>query len=98
MTPITTLCGHSPEPNIDKCEVKWALGSIAMKKAGGGDGIPTELVQILKNMLLKCCTQCASKYGKLSNGHRTGKCSFSFQYQRKEMPKNVKTITQSCSR
>ena len=53
MTQITTLCDHSPEPNIEKCEVKWALGSIAMNKASGGDGFPTELVQILKNDVVK---------------------------------------------
>ena len=40
------------EPDILKCEVKWALGSITMKKASGGDGIPAELSQILKD--LKC--------------------------------------------
>src|SRR5574341_964982 len=39
-------------------------------------------------MLLKCCTQYASKFGKLSSGHRTGKDQFSFQSQRKAMPKN----------
>ena len=39
------------EQDILKCEVKWALGSIAMNKASGGDGIPTELFQILKMML-----------------------------------------------
>ena len=38
-------------------------------------------------MLWKCCTQYASKFGKLSCGHRTGKCQFSFQSQRKTMPK-----------
>ena len=37
------------EPDILKCEVKWALGSIATSKASGGDGIPFELFQILKN-------------------------------------------------
>ena len=42
-------------------------------------------------MLLKCCTQYASKLGKLSSGHRTGKGQFSFQSQRKAMPKNVQT-------
>ena len=42
-------------------------------------------------MLLKCCTQYASKSGKLSSGHRTGKGQFSFQSQRKAMPKNVQT-------
>ena len=36
------------EPGILKCKVKWTLGSITMNKASGGDGIPVELVQILK--------------------------------------------------
>ena len=36
------------EPDILECEVKWALGSITMNKASGGDGIPVELFQILK--------------------------------------------------
>ena len=36
------------EPDIQKCEVKWALGSITMNKASAGDGIPVELFQILK--------------------------------------------------
>ena len=40
-------------------------------------------------MLWKCCTQYASTFGKLSSGHRTGKGQFSFQSQRKAMPKNV---------
>ena len=37
------------EPDILECEVRWALGSITMKKASGGDGIPVELFQILKD-------------------------------------------------
>ena len=45
-------------------------------------------------MLWKCCTQYASKFGKLSSGHRTGKGQFSFQSQRKAMPKNAHTTTQ----
>ena len=45
-------------------------------------------------MLVKCCTQYASKIGKQSRGHRTGKGQFSFQSQRKAMPKNVQTTTQ----
>ena len=40
-------------------------------------------------MLLKCCTQYASKFGKLNSGHRTGKGQFSFQSQRRTMPKNI---------
>ena len=45
-------------------------------------------------MLWKCGTQYASKFGKLSSGHRAGKGLFSFQSQRKAMPKNVQTNTQ----
>ena len=41
------------EPNILECEVKWALGSITMDKASGGDGIPVELFQILKDDAVK---------------------------------------------
>ena len=41
------------EPNILECEVKWALGSITMNKASGGDGIPVELFQILKDDAVK---------------------------------------------
>ena len=51
------------EPDILECEVKWALGSITTNEVSSGDGIPAEL---------KCCTQYASKFGKLSSGHRTG--------------------------
>ena len=70
------------EPDILKCEVKWALGSIITNKASRGDGIPAELFQILKMMLLKCRTQYVSKSGKFSSGLRTGKCQFSFHSQR----------------
>ena len=44
--------------------------------------------------LLKCCTKYASKFGKLSSGHRTGKGQFSFQPQRRAMPKNIQTTIQ----
>ena len=71
-----------------------ALGSITTNKPSGGDGIPAELFQILKDDAVKVCTQYASKFGKLSSGHRTGKGQFSFQSQRKAMPKNAQTTTQ----
>ena len=45
-------------------------------------------------MLWKCCTQYANEFGKLSRGHRTGKGQFSFQSQRKAIPKNAQTIAQ----
>ena len=47
-----------------------------------------------KMMLWKCCTQYASKFGKLSSDHRTGKGQFSFQSIRKAMPKNAQTTAQ----
>ena len=84
------------DPDILECEVKCALGSIVTNKAIGGEGIPAELCQVLKMMLLKCCIQYANKFGKLSSGHRTGKSQYSFQSQRKAMPKNVQTM-HSCT-
>ena len=82
------------QPDILECEVKWALGSITRNKASGGDGIPVELFQILKDDAVKSYTQYASKFGKLSSGHRTGKGQLSFQSQRKAMPKIVQITTQ----
>ena len=80
------------EPDILECEVKWALGSITVNKASGGDGISVELFQILKDDAVKVCTQYASKLGKLSSGHRTGKGQFSFQSQRKAIQRMVKLL------
>ena len=84
------------EPEILECEVKLALGSITKNKASGGDGIPVELFQILKDDAVKVMHSifAASKFGKLSSGHRTGKCHFSFQSQRKAMPNNAQTTAQ----
>ena len=82
------------ESDILECEVKWALESITTNKASGGDGIPVELFQILKDDAVQVLAQYASKFGKLSSGHRTGKGQFSFQSQRKAMPKNAQTTTQ----
>ena len=82
------------EPDILECEVKWALGSITTNKASGCDGIPVELFQILKDDVVKVLLQYASKFGKLSSGHRTGKGQFSFQSQRKAIPKDAQTTAQ----
>jgi len=67
------------EPDILECEVKWALESITMNKASGGDGIPVELFQILKDDAVKVLHSICQQIGKLSSGHRTGKGQFSFQ-------------------
>ena len=82
------------EPDILECEVEWALGSITTNKASGGDGIPFELFQILEDDAVKVLPQYASKFGKFSSDHRTGKGQSSFQYQRKAIPKNAHTTTQ----
>ena len=67
------------EPDILECEVKWALESITRNKASGGDGIPVELFQVLKDDAVKVLHSiCQQKFGKLSSGHKTGKGQFSF--------------------
>ena len=81
---------HTPlEPDILECEVKSALGSITMNKASGGDGIPVELFQILKDDAVKVLHSIWQRIGKLSSGHRTGKVQFSSQSLRKAMSKNA---------
>ena len=77
------------KPDIRECEVKWALGSITMNKASGGDGFPVEQFQILK-VLHSICQQ----IWKTQHCNRTGKGQFSFQSQRKAMPKNAQTTAQ----
>ena len=82
------------EPDIPEGKVKWALGSITTNKASGGERIPVELFQILEDdavtVLHSICQHLEN-----SSGHRTGKGQFSFQSQRKAMPKNAQTTTQS---
>ena len=66
------------EPDILECEDKWALGSITMNKASGGDGIPVELFQILKDDAVKVLYSICQQIWKLSSGYRIGKGQFSF--------------------
>ena len=79
------------EPDILECEVKWALWTITMNKASGGNGTPVELFQILKDDAVEVLHSICHESGKLSSGYRTGIGQFSFQSQRKAMPKNVQT-------
>ena len=81
-------------PDILECEVKWALESITTNKAGGGDEIPVELFQILKDDAMKVLHSICQQIGKLSGGHKTGKGQFSFQSQRKAMPKKGQNTAQ----
>ena len=82
------------KPGILECEVRWALGSITTNKASGNDGISVELFQILKDDAVKVLNSICQQIWKTEHGHRTGKGQFSFQSQRKAMPKNAQTTTQ----
>ena len=82
------------EPDILECEVKWALGSITMNKASGGDGIPVELFQILKDDVVKVLQCIYRQIWKTQQWPQDWKRSVSFQTQRKAMPKNAQTTSQ----
>ena len=78
-------------PVILECEVKWALGSITMNKASGGDGIPVELFQSLKDDTVKVLHSICHQIWKTQEWPQDWKRSVSFQSQRKVMPKNAQT-------
>ena len=82
------------EPDILKCEIKWALGSISMNKASRGDRIPVELFQILKDDAMKVLHSIYQQIWKTQQWPQDGKGSFSFQSHRKAMPENVQTTGQ----
>ena len=64
------------------------------EKASGGDGIPAEPFQILKNDAVKVLHSICQQVWKTQQWHRTGKGQFSFQFQRKAMTKNAQTTAQ----
>ena len=82
------------EPDTLEREVKWALESITMNKASRGDGIPVELFQILKDDALKVLHSICQQIWKTHPWPQDWKSHFSFQSQRKAMPKSVQTTTQ----
>ena len=82
------------EPDILECEVKWALGSISMNQASGGDGILAELFQILKDDAVKVLHSICQQIQKIQQWPRTRKGQFSFQTLRRAMPKNAQTTIQ----
>ena len=81
------------EPDILECEVKWVLESIAMNKASGGDGIPVELFQILKDNAVKVLHSICQQIWKTQQWPHLERSVF-IQSKRKSMPKNVQTATQ----
>ena len=92
MTQITTII-HL-EPDILECGVKRALGSITMNKATGGDEIPVELYQIVKDDVVKVLHSICQQSWKTPQWSQDCKSQFSFQSQRKAMLKNVQTTAQ----
>ena len=82
------------EPDILECEVKWALESITTNKASRGDGIPVELFQNLKHDAVKVLHSICQQIWKTQQWPQIGKGQFSFQSQKKAMPKNAQTIAQ----
>ena len=85
------------EPDILECEVKWASGSISINKVSEGDGIPTEVFQILKDDTVKVPHSIMS--ANLENsGMATGLATANIHSNpKKAMPKNVQTTVQFCS-
>ena len=79
------------EPDLLECKVKWALGSITTNKASGGDGIPIELFQILKDDAVKVLHSIGQQIWKTQQWPQDWKGQFSFQSQRKAMSKNAQT-------
>ena len=82
------------EPDILKCEVKWALESSTTNKASGGDGSPVELFQILKDDAVKLLHSICQQIRKTQQWPQDWKSQFSLQSQRKAMPKNAQTTAQ----
>ena len=82
------------DPDILECEVKWALGSITMNKANGGDEISAELFQILKDDAVKVLHSICQLLWKTQKWPQIGNGQFSLQTQRKSVPKNVQTTAQ----
>ena len=82
------------EPDILECEVKSVLGSITTNKASGGVGIPVELLKILKDNAVKVLHSICQQIWKTQQWPQDWKGQFSFQSQRKAMPKNVQTTAQ----
>ena len=85
------------EPDILECEVKWALGSITTNKASEGDGIPTDLFRIPKDDAVKVLHSVCQHIWKSQQWPQDWKRQFSFQSQRRTLPKNLQTTIQLCS-
>ena len=82
------------KPDILECEVKWALGSITMNKASGGDGIPAELFNILKYGTVKVLHSIYQQIWKTQQWPQDWQRSVFIPIPNKAMPKNAQTTAQ----
>ena len=82
------------EPDSLACEVKWALGSITTNKASGGDGIPVELFQMLKDDAVKVLHSIRQQIWKTQQWSQDWKRSVFIPSPKKTMPKNAQTTAQ----
>ena len=77
-----------------ECEVKWALGSITMNRASGGDGLPAESLKILKDDAVKVLHTICQQIWKTQQWPQDWKRSIFIPIPKKGVPKNVQTTTQ----
>ena len=82
------------EPDVLECEVRWALGNITTNKASGGNGIPVELFQILKDDAVKVLHSICQQIWKTQQWPQDWKRSVFIPIQRKVMPKNAQNAAQ----
>ena len=83
-------------PDLQECEIKWALGSTTVNKSSEGDGIPAKLFQILKDDAVKVLHSICQQIWKTQQWPQDWKGQFSFQTQRKAMPKTVQ-LSHNCT-
>ena len=82
------------EPDILECDIKWALGSITTNKASGGDGIPVELFQTLKDDAMKVLHSIYQQIWKSQQWPQDWKSSVFVQIPKKGNGKNAQTTAQ----
>ena len=87
ITGINIIIVTHLEPDILECEVKWALGSITMNKTSGGDGIPAELFQILKDYAAKVLYSICHQIWKTQQGPQDWEKSVFIQISKKDNAK-----------
>ena len=98
MTQVTTMVWSTHiEPDILECEVKWALGTITLKKASGGDGIPAELFRIPKDDVVKVLRSICQQIQKTQQRPQDWKRSVFIPIPKKGNARNAQTISQSHS-